>query len=330
MSNSYLNKSETELSIKRKKISKDITERILEAKIVFLPETTVNAYIFYILNETNVLFLLGYCAMSTIINKNHNVIIKDYFSSYMKNKSPDCVLYSEDGTEFKIHKEIFCQTKFMREMLKSSNCCSKIEIICPCSTEELEQLIEFLLHGKIRCENESAASKVFQNLSKILDFPSYLDYPGKFIFDNQNKAPVNDDSSSTKTNKECETSTYDDFFPKNTNNESESVEIISDDTIFVAPMDIKKETSEKEFQSGLAVLEEMGEPILKKEPKEEPLDNETELNHEHSSVDSLETGINTVEISGNIFKVFSAKNDNINLQRSVNVNLPNINEISEG
>ena len=108
-------------------------------------------------------------------------------------------------------------------------------------------------------------------------------------------------------------------------------------------MDIKKETSEKEFQSGLAVLEGMEEPILKKEPKEEPLDidpitemndndigKETELNHEHSSVDSLETEINTVEISGNIFKVFCAKNDSINLQRSVNVNLTNINKKSEG
>ena len=289
------------------------------------------------------LCFLDYTTMCHFINKYQNGSIRDYLDSYLKRKPPDCILYSEDGIEFKIHKEIFCQTKFMREMLKSSNSCGSIEIICPCSTKELEQLIEFLLHGKIRCENEGVASKVFQNLSKILDFPSYLDYPGKFIFDDQSEAPVNEDSSSTKTNKKCETSTYDDFFPTNANDESESIEIVSDDTIFVAPMDIKKETSEKEFQSGLAVLEGMEEPILKKEPKEEPLDidpitemndndigKETELNHEQGSVDSLETEINTVEISGNIFKVFCAKSDNINLQRSVNVNLTNINEKSDG
>ena len=41
VSNSDLNKSETEIPMKRKKCSEDITERILAAEVVFLPETTV-------------------------------------------------------------------------------------------------------------------------------------------------------------------------------------------------------------------------------------------------------------------------------------------------
>ena len=41
VSNSDLNKSETEIPTKRKKCSEDITERILAAELVFLPETTV-------------------------------------------------------------------------------------------------------------------------------------------------------------------------------------------------------------------------------------------------------------------------------------------------
>ena len=43
VSNSDLNKSETEIPMKIKKCSEDITERILAAEVVFLPETTVPA-----------------------------------------------------------------------------------------------------------------------------------------------------------------------------------------------------------------------------------------------------------------------------------------------
>ena len=51
------------------------------------------------------------------------------------------------------------------------------------------------------------------------------------------------------------------------------MEIISEDSIFVVPVsEIKKETAEKEFQVGMAVLEKMDESILKKVPKSEPLD----------------------------------------------------------
>ena len=116
--------------------------------------------------------------MSTLINKNHNMVLKEYMNCYLKNKPPDCILYSEDGTKFKTHKEIFCQTGFMRAILKSDNCCGVIEIICLCSKRELEQLIEFLVYGKIHCKNEIVAAQVFENLDKIFGFPPDLDSRG--------------------------------------------------------------------------------------------------------------------------------------------------------
>ena len=46
--------------------------------------------------------------------------VRDFMESYLKSKPPDCILYSEDGLECKTHKELFGQTKFTRELLKSS------------------------------------------------------------------------------------------------------------------------------------------------------------------------------------------------------------------
>jgi len=54
---------------------------------------------------------------------------------------------------------------------------------------------------------------------------------------------------------------------------NEPIEIISDDTLFIVPDNsVKKETSEPEFQKGLAVIEEMDETIFNKKPKTEPFD----------------------------------------------------------
>ena len=65
--------------------------------------------------------------MSHLINTHHDLAIKDYLKSYLKNKPPDCFLYSEDGAEFKTHKELLGQTRFMRELLKSTDCCGTID-----------------------------------------------------------------------------------------------------------------------------------------------------------------------------------------------------------
>ena len=77
---------------------------------------------------------------------------------------------------------------------------------------------------------------------------------------------MNSDSFLTKIKEECE-SGYDDFFPRKFKDENESFKITLDDKFFVVPITtIKEETSEKELESGLAVLEDINESTFK-EPK---------------------------------------------------------------
>ena len=188
---------------------------------------------------------INHSTMFHLMNKQYNDSIKECLESYLKNKSPDCIFYSEDGAEFKTHKELLSQTKFMRELVKNSSCCSTLEIICPCSKEELRQLTDFLNDGNISCVNETEFSKILENLKKILGFPADLDCADNFSFTNQTDTLADENS-----------------FPNNSDNENESVEIISDDTIFIVPTtDIKKETADVEFQAGLDVLDEMDESI---------------------------------------------------------------------
>ena len=46
---------------------------------------------------------------------------EDYMDTYLKNKSTDCILYSEGGSKFKVHKDLFGQTLFLRKILSSAN-----------------------------------------------------------------------------------------------------------------------------------------------------------------------------------------------------------------
>jgi hypothetical protein len=96
---------------------------------------------------------------------------------YLKKKSRDCVLYSEDGGKFRVHKEVFGQTDFLREILSSTkeHCCSTIEVLCPCSKVELKHLVNFLYDGEIHCEKEYDSLKIIENLQKIFGFPRNLD-----------------------------------------------------------------------------------------------------------------------------------------------------------
>ena len=73
--------------------------------------------------------------MYRLVNKEHTSCIEDYMDLCIAKKQGDCILYSEDGSQFKIHKEVFGQTEFMRQILKSAKgkCCSMIEIFCPCN-----------------------------------------------------------------------------------------------------------------------------------------------------------------------------------------------------
>ena len=102
----------------------------------------------------------------------HFSAITDSMGTYFKKKTEDCILYAEDGSNFKIHKELLGQTVFLRKVLSTANNqgCSTIEIICPCTKEELARLVHFLYHGEIQCDNVFDSIKSQEDLSKIFGF----------------------------------------------------------------------------------------------------------------------------------------------------------------
>ena len=117
----------------------------------------------------------------------HLFVFKNFLSNFEMNmdeyltaKHPDCNLYSEDGTKFQVHKEIFSQTRFMRDILANNNeyCCEDIEIFCPCNREELSNLVHFLYVGQIYCDSEFEPEGIFENLHKIFGFPDDLTITG--------------------------------------------------------------------------------------------------------------------------------------------------------
>ena len=112
--------------------------------------------------------------MNLFINEQQAFNIEDYMDSYFTIKTADCILYSEDGSQFKIHKELFGQTEFMRQILTSVNgqFCSMIEILCPCQKEDLQHLVHFLYDGEINCDNETDVHKILIILAKSLVFQS--------------------------------------------------------------------------------------------------------------------------------------------------------------
>ena len=119
--------------------------------------------------------------LKKVKNSRHIRTIDKCLEWYLKRKTPDCIFYSEDGTQFKVHKEFLCQTKFLREILSSSkeHCCQTIEIFCPCSSEDLNQMTKFLYAGEIGCDKEFGDPEVDlpefrENLHKIFGFPKHL------------------------------------------------------------------------------------------------------------------------------------------------------------
>ena len=117
--------------------------------------------------------------------------IENSLDFYLKNKSRDCILFSEDGSKFKVHKELFGQTNFLREILSSTKnqCCGTVEIFCPCSKDELSSLVNFLYDGEIHCKEESESLKIIENLQNIFGFPKNLVlnyYPNEAFFTSDN------------------------------------------------------------------------------------------------------------------------------------------------
>ena len=97
-------------------------------------------------------------------------------NTHFKRKASDCILYSQDGVKFNIHKELFCQTNFLRKLLLSTNnhYCDKLEVLCPCSKDELSYLVNFLYKGEIECAEEFDLLIIQENLYKIFGFPKNL------------------------------------------------------------------------------------------------------------------------------------------------------------
>ena len=115
--------------------------------------------------------------MSTkIVNENHFHGIHYELATFLEKKPPDCILYSTDGSKFKIHKECFSQTPFMRKILETTfgNCCRIVEILCPCPKNDLEHLVNFLKSGELQPLEEFDAWKIIENLIKIFGFSKDL------------------------------------------------------------------------------------------------------------------------------------------------------------
>ena len=98
------------------------------------------------------------------------------FESFLKNKETDCILHSKEGRQFNVHKEIFYQTKLMRDILVNANdiCCRIIEILVPCSEDELESIVNFLYTGTISFKEEKYIVKILDHLTNIFGFSEEL------------------------------------------------------------------------------------------------------------------------------------------------------------
>jgi aspartate carbamoyltransferase regulatory subunit len=119
--------------------------------------------------------------MCHLTNTNPIFLERNGLNLCLKTKPSNCILYSEDGAKFEIHKELLGQTKFMREILNSAkgHCCSTLEIICPCTKRELEKLVYFLYNGEIHCEDVFDSYNVQEDLTKIFGYPEFLNLDGQ-------------------------------------------------------------------------------------------------------------------------------------------------------
>ena len=117
--------------------------------------------------------------MAGFKNRNHALTFCSRIKNFLRVEPQDCCLYSEDGSQFKIHKEILGQTAFLRKIISDSAkdcCCVTVDIFCPCSDKELGLLVNFLYTGKIVSDDVDDLSKTIENLKEILGFPNELPF----------------------------------------------------------------------------------------------------------------------------------------------------------
>ena len=110
--------------------------------------------------------------MVKLVDTEPTSVLCDNSQSFFNRKVTDGLLYSEEGTEFRVHKEVLCQTKFMRTILSYSKdvCCAEVQIFCPCSKINLECMVTFLYTGKIAYGCEVNLIKILNNLNEIFGF----------------------------------------------------------------------------------------------------------------------------------------------------------------
>ena len=99
-----------------------------------------------------------------------------FMESFLKNVDTDCIVYSEEGVKFNIHKEILYQTKLMKNILEKDDCgCRQnLEIFFPCPENELEAVLNFLYNGTNSYNEETEVSKILFNLIEVFGFPENL------------------------------------------------------------------------------------------------------------------------------------------------------------
>ena len=109
--------------------------------------------------------------MEKLVDETH-FAKNNHMESLFSNKETDCILYSEDGIEFNIHKEILGQTNFLRKIVSShkDNCCKDMHIFCPCSKNDLDSIVNFLYTGSISCDTEIDLFKILNDLCEIFGF----------------------------------------------------------------------------------------------------------------------------------------------------------------
>jgi len=116
--------------------------------------------------------------MPLLTNPWHLLMMENFVDYWITKKKPDIVLHSNDGHHFKIHKELFGRTPFMRNILAASRSigcrCMTIRISVPCSKEHLEHLVQFLYLGEVRLDEycEETVATIFENLEKVFGFPN--------------------------------------------------------------------------------------------------------------------------------------------------------------
>ena len=110
----------------------------------------------------------------TLHNKEPMALINS-MESYLKQRPPDCSLFSQHNYEFPIHKEVLYQTEYLREMITDLNFEEKIEIMCTSiAKEELQIMVNFLYDGKISCNDQTLGSQACKNLNEMFGFPIAL------------------------------------------------------------------------------------------------------------------------------------------------------------